>query len=286
MVIYDSSISQPISSIEFSSPVLGLTARRDKLVVVLLNRVILFNLSPGHDRAVEQEGEWDTCDNPKGLVSLATHPASTLLIFPGRQFGQVQVVQLPGFDPYQASAPPVHPPRQAPYPTTTILLAHTTALAALTITPNGQLIATASVTGTLIRVWDAKTSKLVHELRRGTDGAAVWSLRFRPDGLAICASSDKGTIHLWHLLNPNPTTHGTKKPSLESDSMYVDLIPLPHVALAPGTPIFTKEKPSLYPHTFSLTAVLHDFHLDMFLSMFYQISAIQENSLAPEAVFT
>ncbi|EGG04765.1 uncharacterized protein MELLADRAFT_27382, partial [Melampsora larici-populina 98AG31] len=185
VIIYDISISKPISSIEFSSQVLGLTARRDKLIVVLLNRLILLNLYTQNNTTVEEVGEWDTCSNPHGLVCLGTEIGSTLLVFPGRQTGQVQIMK--------------SEIRKDPYPSTSILVAHTTPLAALAITPDGHLIATASNTGTLIRIWDSKSSKLLRELRRGTDGASVWGLRFKPDGSAICASSDKGTIHLWNL---------------------------------------------------------------------------------------
>ncbi|KAA1097613.1 WD repeat domain phosphoinositide-interacting protein 3 [Puccinia graminis f. sp. tritici] len=86
-----------------------------------------------------------------------------------------------------------------PYPSTAILVAHTTPLASLAITPCGNLVATATVTGTLIHIWNAKSATLVREPRRGTDGAEIRGLRFRPDGLAICTTSDKGTIPVWTL---------------------------------------------------------------------------------------
>jgi len=197
VVIYDCSESKAVFSIELTSPVLGLAARRDKLVVVLLERVVVFAVSA---EGVREEGQWETCSNPKGLVSLGSARGSSLLVFPGRQPGKVQVVHLPVFQPDQSVPLPADPSRrQPPYPSTAILVAHTTPLASLAITPCGKLIATASVTGTLIRIWNTKTSALIRELRRGTDGAEIWGLRFRPDGLAICASSDKGTIHVWSL---------------------------------------------------------------------------------------
>ncbi|KAH9817301.1 WD repeat domain phosphoinositide-interacting protein 4 [Melampsora americana] len=231
VIIYDLSISKAISSIEFSSQVLGLTARRDILIVVLLNRLILFNLYHQNQTIVEEEGEWDTCDNPRGLVCLSTEIGSTLLVFPGRQSGQVQIVQLPAFDPNLNSRPIPRTMkitseiRKDPYPSTSILVAHTTPLAALAITPNGHLIATASVTGTLIRIWDSKSSKLLRELRRGTDGASVWGLRFKPDGSAICASSDKGTIHLWNLTNPTQSSNHSKQSSIDRLSTTPPLNP-------------------------------------------------------------
>ncbi|EFP80177.2 uncharacterized protein PGTG_05402 [Puccinia graminis f. sp. tritici CRL 75-36-700-3] len=86
-----------------------------------------------------------------------------------------------------------------PHPSTAILVAHTTPLASLAITPCGNLVATASVTGTLIHIWNAKSASLVREPRRGTDVGEIRGLLFRPDGLVICTTSDKGTIHVWTL---------------------------------------------------------------------------------------
>ncbi|CAH7686179.1 hypothetical protein PPACK8108_LOCUS20795 [Phakopsora pachyrhizi] len=191
VIIYDSSVCKPIYSIEFSSSVLGLTARSDKLIVVLINRVI-----------IQEQASWETCDNQRGLVCLASDYGSSLLIFPGRQLGQVQVVHLSPLKEthskrhdhdYQNSTTRT----QSNYRSTSILIAHTTSLASMAITPSGNLIATASVTGTLIRIWDSKTSSLIKELRRG----------------AICASSDKGTIHMWNL---NQKSISNKKNSKDS----------------------------------------------------------------------
>ncbi|EFP91705.1 uncharacterized protein PGTG_17561 [Puccinia graminis f. sp. tritici CRL 75-36-700-3] len=86
-----------------------------------------------------------------------------------------------------------------PHPSTAILVAHTTPLASLAITPCGNLVATASVTGTLIHIWNAKSAALVREPRRGTDVGEIRGLLFRPDGLVICTTSNKGTIHVWTL---------------------------------------------------------------------------------------
>ncbi|POW22690.1 hypothetical protein PSHT_00878 [Puccinia striiformis] len=117
-------------------------------------------------------------------------------LFPALQAGKVQVVHLPKFG--EPSSQPRsrtksdEKRRQPPYPSTSIIVAHTTPLASLAITPCGKLIATASVTGTLL-------------------GSGTLKLRpsFRPDGNAICASSDKGTIHLWNFDQKSSSIHLT-----------------------------------------------------------------------------
>lgn len=170
---------------------LGICARRDRLLVILHNRVTLFAIQYDPP-AIIREGAYETADNSRGLGAIATEAGSSLLCFPGRQTGQVAIVKLPS-----SSSPPSV--RDPPYASTSILLAHTTGLSALAITPSGSHIATASNKGTLVRIYNPKTSALLHELRRGTDTAEIFALALRPDGLALACASDKGTIHLWDL---------------------------------------------------------------------------------------
>jgi WD repeat-containing protein 45 len=79
-------------------------------------------------------------------------------------------------------------------------VAHNTAITTLAVTPSGRLLATTSVRGTLVRVWDTATGKQARELRRGTDQAEIYGVAFRPDEAEICVWSDKGTIHVFSLV--------------------------------------------------------------------------------------
>lgn len=110
-------------------------------------------------------------------------------------------MRLPPLDPASPPLPPPpsHDPTASPYPSVSVILAHTTALSALSATPNGAMLATASSKGTLVRVWDAQSSYLVKELRRGIDSAEIFAISFRADGGAVAVSSDKGTVHAWDL---------------------------------------------------------------------------------------
>lgn len=139
-----------------------------------------------------------------GLLALATAAHSTLLAIPGRQMGHVQLVHLPRCVPPQPIGPPtpVPPSRPPPAPTkhpVSIIAAHSSALNTLSVPPSGRLLATTSSRGTLIRIWDSTTGKLVRELRRGTDKAEIYGVAFRPDESEVCVWSDKGTVHVFAL---------------------------------------------------------------------------------------
>lgn len=63
---------------------------------------------------------------------------------------------------------------------------------------DAQLLATASVKGTLLRVWSS-AGQLLHELRRGIDVAAILSISFSASSAFLACSSDKGTVHVFSL---------------------------------------------------------------------------------------
>ncbi|CAG7826661.1 unnamed protein product, partial [Allacma fusca] len=129
----------------------------------------------------------ETRSNPLGLCELS--PGNhVLLVFPGSKMGSLQFLNLATAEPTVSSSP-------------VTINAHQGELACIAINQQGNLIATASDKGTLIRVWDAQKRLPINELRRGTDPATIFCINFSPDSDFLCCSSDKGTIHIFALKN-------------------------------------------------------------------------------------
>ncbi|QRV72523.1 WD repeat protein [Ceratobasidium sp. AG-Ba] len=214
VIVWDAAAEQEVAELEFKERVRGLATRRGWLVVALKRRVVAFEVGT----RVTRRGEWETAENERGLMALATAPDSTMLAIPGRQLGHVQLIPLP---PCPHPPPPNPPPNTVPTPKpqpvplrpdiplaptkkpVAIVVAHTTRLAALALTSSGRLLATASQRGTLIRVWDTRSGAKVRELRRGTDRADIYGIAFRGDERELCTWSDKGTVHVFKLAQQN-----------------------------------------------------------------------------------
>ncbi|KDR83857.1 hypothetical protein GALMADRAFT_262220 [Galerina marginata CBS 339.88] len=201
VIVWNDALGKEVAELEFRERVRGLTCRRGWLAVSLRRRVVVFQVG----ESVTRFGEWDTCDNPRGLLAIATAPYSTLLVIAGHQIGHVQLIHLPPCPlPVPRGPPPSTPPRKPPPPPSkhpvSIIAAHTSALTTLAIPASGRLLATTSVRGTLVRIWDSITGKLVRELRRGTDKANIYGVAFRPDEQELCVWSDKGTVHVFNLV--------------------------------------------------------------------------------------
>jgi len=191
--IWDDLKKKTVIEMEFSTEVKCVRLRRDRVVVVLDNVIKVFTFTSNPT----QLHVFDTSLNPLGLCSLSPSSSNSVLAFPGLKPGQVQLVDLAVTD-------------KSPL----CITAHDSALAAITLNIQGTRLATASVKGTLIRVFDAVKGNLVSELRRGSNPATIFCINFNSDSSLLCVSSDHGTIHIFSLEDGNKN----KQSSLASAS--------------------------------------------------------------------
>ena len=77
--------------------------------------------------------------------------------------------------------------------------AHEGELRGLALTADGSKLATASVKGTVIRVWDVSTGHCLQEFRRGVERATITCLCWSWDFAWLSCASDKGTCHIFKV---------------------------------------------------------------------------------------
>ncbi|KAF3103401.1 Phosphatidylinositol 3,5-bisphosphate-binding protein [Orbilia oligospora] len=177
VVIWDDAKQRVVITLEFKSDVLGVRLSRSRIVVVLRNHISIYTFSSPPQRLQA----FETVHNDFGLTCLG----SKHVAFPGRTIGQVNLFDLQTGN-------------------NTIVPAHTSAIMALALSPNGDLLATASENGTLIRIFSTASSAIVTELRRGIDKAMVYSMAFSPSSNRIAVTSDKGTLHIFDVFSQPP----------------------------------------------------------------------------------
>ncbi|CAH00364.1 phosphoinositide binding protein ATG18 [Kluyveromyces lactis] len=106
---------------------------------------------------------------------------------------------------------------------TMVIEAHKGEIAALKLSADGTLLATASEKGTIIRVFNVENGSKVYQFRRGTYPTKISSLSFSKDNqfLAVCSSSK--TVHIFKL---GKNTVDNKSNELNSDDeIEDDLVP-------------------------------------------------------------
>ncbi|XP_047998461.1 WD repeat domain phosphoinositide-interacting protein 4 isoform X1 [Leguminivora glycinivorella] len=164
----------------FKSPIRALRARRDKVAVVLSTSIQVLSL-PSFQRVALVR----TPAGARPLCALSTEPGAALLVAPGMRKGSAQLLDVSrAVKGAQSSSPAV-------------LGCHQSELVCLGLSASGAKLATASARGTIIRLWDTASKQMLHELRRGSDYANVYCIRFNPSGSQVCCVSDTGTLHVW-----------------------------------------------------------------------------------------
>lgn len=190
VLVWDDDRRRLVLELTFGSPVVAIKVRRDRLFVAERTRCHVFSFPNNVKKLLTLE----TRDNSRGLMCVSPYASSErqVLLLPAHRTGSVLVTDLSSLNENnsQRSAAPLTIP------------AHESAIAVMALDWSSCLLATASTTGTLIRVWDTgnrESSRVscLMEVRRGADAATLFCLRFSPDSSFLCASSDKGTVHVF-----------------------------------------------------------------------------------------
>ncbi|KAL4423750.1 hypothetical protein ABPG75_001051 [Micractinium tetrahymenae] len=177
VMIWDDHQGRAIGELSFRNSVHAVRLRKDRIAVALEHRVLVYNFAD-----LRLLHTIETLTNPSGLLALSPSADAAVLACPGLHPGQVRVE--------------LYDTRR-----TKFIPAHNSSLAALALSNNGKLLATASEKGTLVRIFSTADGSKLRELRRGSDPAVIYSLAFsRGDQPAwVAVTSDKGTAHVFSL---------------------------------------------------------------------------------------
>lgn len=102
-----------------------------------------------------------------------------------------------------------------------VIEAHKNSIAALTLSSDGTLLATASDKGTIIRIFNVETGIKLYQFRRGTYQTKVFSMSFSVDNkfLVVCCASK--TVHIFKLgnLEEDSDTSNDNNSDVESEDI-------------------------------------------------------------------
>ena len=182
VIVWDDYQNKCIAELEFTSAVLGVRLRRERIVVALEFSVYVYNFVD-----LSFVAQVPTFANPTGQLGLCVASPITM-VYPAVAQGHLAIRCEDPADPTGVKC--------VPRPT---LATHNGPLACVALSLDGKLAATASDKGTLVRVWDTTTGAQVKEFRRGSENAHIWSMCFSQDNALLAVSSSKGTCHIFAL---------------------------------------------------------------------------------------
>ncbi|RTE71657.1 Autophagy-related protein 18 [Fusarium euwallaceae] len=202
LIIQNTKRASVICELTFPSAVLAVRLNRKRLAVVLEEEIYLYdisNMSLLHTIA--------TSPNPTAICALSPSSENCFIAYP---------LPKPREDP--DARRPAHAPPQSTYVSPTsgevlvfdtvalkavnVIEAHRSPLCSICLNNEGTLLATASETGTIIRVFSVPKGQKLYQFRRGTYPSTIYSMSFNLSSTLLCVSSTSDTIHIFRLGAP------------------------------------------------------------------------------------
>lgn len=175
VVIWDDFQKKSLSELKFSQNVLNLKLRKDKIVIICFDKIYLFNLSSFQNLDIIESGE-----NPHGVIGINYNLEKTIIAYPDKNKGKIKIKNYEKSSNISANA-------------------HEKTIGIIVLTVNGDLMASATEMGTIIRIFNTDNGNMVQEVRRGKEKAQIKCICFEPNNKFIAATSNRGTVHIWSL---------------------------------------------------------------------------------------
>lgn len=125
-----------------------------------------------------------------------------------------------------------------------VVEAHRAPLSCIALNNDGTILATASETGTIIRVFSVPRGLKLYQFRRGTYPSTIYSMSFNLSSTLLCVSSTTDTVHIFRLGSPTPSSRPGSPGSLGSPAgawgrtrSYDDGAESPITGTSPGSEI-------------------------------------------------
>lgn len=202
LVIQNTKRASVICELTFPSAVLAVRLNRKRLAVVLEEEIYLYDISN-----MSLIYTIPTSPNPSAICALSPSSENCFVAYP-----------LPKPREDADARRPAHAPPQSTYVTPTVgdvlvfdtltlkavnvIEAHRSPLCSICLNNDGTLLATASETGTIIRVFSVPRGQKLYQFRRGTYPSTIYSMSFNLSSTLLCVSSTSDTVHIFRLGAP------------------------------------------------------------------------------------
>ena len=179
LIIWDDHQGKIISKLRFNENLMSVRLRNNKIIVLTRNKFYAFNMKTLVTIAIIK-----TYDNPLGIIATSNGDINDKLIvaFPYESQGHVFLGEI-----------------TQKCEKLSVVQAHDSKIACISINKDGTLLATASDKGTLIRIFTTNDGQKFSEFRRGTKTVEMNCIAFDPNNKFIGCSSNVGTIHIFSI---------------------------------------------------------------------------------------
>ena len=195
LVIWNDANSKVVLEITVDFKILDIKIKQSLIAIVGKKKIKIYYYSSLEDILNYKEiDEITTSGNGNGIFSINLDPAKNIIAYLTKNIGEIMIKTYPKIDNENSD----YFNNNKNYITKKIS-AHQTEITLMTLNHQGDIIASCSQKGSIIRLFNTTTGYLLKELRRGTDFAEIYSLNFDKTSQYILCSSSKGTVHIFNV---------------------------------------------------------------------------------------
>ena len=180
-VLWDEEKGEEIGNIKLKKDILNIKLKENKIYIVTSEKIYLFDFNLNLIDVLESK-------NSFGLISLCYK--EDIIAYPDKKIEGY--IRIKNYD------------KKLNY----FFFAHRTPLSCLHLNQEGNLIATSSLKGTLVRIYNILNGNLIQEVRRGHESSFINYISFDPSQKYFAVVSDRKTIHLFFLSDNNLINNG------------------------------------------------------------------------------
>lgn len=195
-----------ICELTFPSAVLAVRLNRKRLAVVLEEEIYLYDISN-----MSLLYTIPTSPNPSAICALSPSSENCFIAYPLPKPREESDTRRPSHAPPQSTHVAPTSGEVLVFDTLSlkavnVIEAHRSPLCCICLNNEGTLLATASETGTIIRVFSVPRGQKLYQFRRGTYPSTIYSMSFNLSSTLLCVSSTSDTVHIFRLGAPPGNT--------------------------------------------------------------------------------
>lgn len=175
VIIWDDYQTKVLLEIRFSEKVVNTKIKKDILYIILETQIHLFNFS-----LMSNLMTLPTYFNRFGCFSISNDLLYDVISYPESSVGYIIIKNMTIKQAF-------------------LVCAHDHEISYIKVSYKGEFVATSSVQGTMIRIFDTSNGVILQELRRGGESARIYNIVFSFDCKYIACSSNRNTIHIFSL---------------------------------------------------------------------------------------
>ena len=222
LVIWNDATSKPLLEITVDFKIKNIKVKNSLIAIIGKKKIKIFYFNSLEDIMNYKDIDTiNTPDNKNGIFSMNIDPKKHIIAYPTKNVGEIMIkTYLRKKNSNDESDTKITSKTEA-------IPAHQSEVTAMSLDPKGEILASVSQKGSLIRLFDTATGAFIKGLRRGNDSADIYSINFDTASRHVLITSSKGTVHIFNLgknkLVKNPKSFlSSLAPFLNMQNTYLD----------------------------------------------------------------